>query len=174
MTDAAPPGKTPRGRRWLLAAGLVAVTFVLGAAAGVYAAGFLGQGEDKPESPMAEPVPHAEQTGRMELAVGRIAVVIPSDQGSKRLHMLISPLVVAHSPTGSPDAGHGAADAEAGTGPVAELRDTFIEYLSQLREAEVRGSLGLVTLRAELLRRARAVAPELNASAVLIQEFVIQ
>lgn len=174
MTDAVPPGKTPRGRRWLLAAGFVAVTFLLGAAAGVYAAGFLGQGDEKPEGPKAEPAPQAEQADRIELAVGRIAVVIPSDQGAKRLHMLISPLVIAHSPAGSPNAGHGAADSEAGTGPVAELRDAFIEYLSQLREAEVRGSLGLVTLRAELLRRARAVAPELNASAVLIQEFVIQ
>lgn len=173
MTDVAPPAKAPRSRGWLLVVGFVAVDFILGAAAGVYAGVFWGQRAEAPASPHAEATETEAEGARLELEVGRITVVIPADrpEGGTR-HLLITPLVVGHA-AGAPDkAGHGAEDEAAG--PVPELRDAFIEYLSQLHEAEIRGSLGLATLRAELLRRARAVAPDVNASAVLIQEFVIQ
>jgi flagellar FliL protein len=175
MTDVAPPAKAPRGRRWLLIAGLVAVVFILGAAAGVVAGRFVGQDGPASDGASEEEAPHPEEPGtRRELEVGRITVVIPANHArGGTLHLLITPLVVGHSPGDEAEAGHGEKE-DSAPGPVPELRDAFIEYLSQLQEPEVRGSLGLVTMRSELLRRARAVAPELNASAVLIQEYVIQ
>lgn len=181
MSDVALAPKTRAGRGWLILAAFVAVDFALGAAAGVYAGVFFGRAAP-PEAaaPAAEGHGTAPETAeaagiRQEIDVGRITVVIPRDDpAGGKLHLLITPLVVGHAEPGAePAANHGAEEG-APTGPAAELRDAFIEYLSQLHEVELRGSLGLVTLRAELLRRARAVAPTLNASAVLIQEFVIQ
>lgn len=176
--DARASGRASKG--WLILTGFVAVDFVLGAIAGVYAGAFFGGSEPAAESAAtetAEAKGHATepQGTRTEVAVGRITVVIPSDSSSGgNIHLLITPLVVGY-PEGAAAAaeGHGA-EGDAPSGPTAELRDAFIEYLSQLHETEVRGSLGLATLRAELLRRSRAVAPDLNASAVLIQEFLIQ
>lgn len=185
MTDAALPVKDRRGRGWLILVAFVAVDFILGAAAGVYAGlsyGLTaGSGEDSAahDAPAEAAEPHAP---RQEIDVGRITVVIPADpaatgaEAGRRLHLLITPLVVAH-PEGAAaggEGGHGAEGDDAPAGPTAELRDAFIEYLSQLRAPELQGSLGLALMRTELLRRARAVAPDLNASAVLIQEFIIQ
>jgi hypothetical protein len=177
MSDVATDPK-PRARRgWLALAAFVAVDFVLGAAAGVYAGVFFGPSLAPTETAIPDASGHvpepakADKGIRHEIDVGRIAVVIPAAGGSGgKLHLLITPLVVGHGGEGT---AKGAGDGGP-VGPTAELRDAFIEYLSQLHDVELRGSLGLVTLRAELLRRARAVAPDLNASAVLIQEFVIQ
>lgn len=179
MSDVASVPKARASRGWLILVAFVAVDFVLGAAAGVYAGIYMGQGEGTAEAvegaaEHAAPDAEAETGTRQEIDVGRITVVIPSDStAGGKLHLLITPLVVGHAEAVAEPAEHGAEEG-APTGPTAELRDAFIEYLSQLHEAEIRGSLGLVTMRAELLRRARAVAPGLNASAVLIQEFVIQ
>ena len=175
MSDAAILPKARASRGWVLLIAFVAVDFVLGAAAGVYAGFYLGQGDGAAEA-VAQGADHAATGGhdtaaRQEIDVGRITVVIPQDKpAGGKLHLLITPLVVGH-----PDAGatHDA-DGDGTADPTPELRDAFIEYLSQLHESDIRGSLGLATMRAELLRRARAVAPALNASAVLIQEFVIQ
>lgn len=174
MSDAAPPAKAARGRGWLVAAGLILAVFALGGAAGVFAAGVLtpkAAEHEATEQHAEEPEDHGT---RLELDVGRITVIIPSDhKDGGNLHLLITPLVVGETVGEVAEEGHGAKE-EAPVGPIPELRDAFIEYLSQLQESEVRGSLGLTTMRAELLRRARAVAPDLNASAVLIQEFIIQ
>ena len=117
-------------------------------------------------------------TQRREIEVGRLTVVIASDRpAGGNVHLLITPLVVGHPADGAEPTEKekdGSPEGESAAGPVPELRDAFIEYLSQLHESEIGGSIGLVTMRAELLRRARAVAPELNASAVLIQEFIVQ
>lgn len=174
MSDVAPPAKAARGRGWMVAAGVILVVFILGAAAGVFAAGRLSPKAAEHKA-AEEHAAEAEDHGtRLELDVGRITVIIPSDhKDGGNLHLLITPLVVGKSSAEAAEGGHGGKE-EAPAGPVPELRDAFIEYLSQLQEFEVRGSLGLTTMRAELLRRARAVAPDLNASAVLIQEFVIQ
>lgn len=180
MTDVANTEKPPSGRRWPLIAGVIAVAFVLGAGAGIYAGVFLApateveaNGEEDGEGEAT-----AVSTQRQEIEVGRLTVVIASDRrAGGRLHLLITPLVVGHSADGAEPAEqgkHGSAEDDSTAGPIPELRDAFIEYLSQLRESEIRGSIGLVTMRAELLRRVRAVAPELNASAVLIQEFIVQ
>ena len=177
MTDVAPPAKASRGRGPMLLVAVVAVVFAIGISAGFFAGGLFGRDEAPHEVAEAEPEPAEDTSTRVEVDVGRITVVIPADDPrGGTLHLLITPLVVGHF-EGEPaeESGHGApADEEAAPGPVPELRDSFIEYLSQLHETEVRGSAGLLNMRAELLRRAKAVAPDLNASAVLIQEFVIQ
>ncbi|WP_134680620.1 flagellar basal body-associated FliL family protein [Paracoccus ravus] len=54
------------------------------------------------------------------------------------------------------------------------IRDGFIEYLSGLTEAEIRGSSGMSRLRADLLRRARASAGNDAAQKVLIHDFIVQ
>lgn len=174
MSDVALPAKAARGRGWMVAAGVALAVFVLGAVAGVVAAGLLSPKAAEPETAGEQPVETEDHGTRLELDVGRITVIIPSDhKDGGNLHLLITPLVVGTAAAEAAEGGHGAKE-EALAGPVPELRDAFIEYLSQLHESEVRGSLGLTTMRAELLRRARAVAPDLNASAVLIQEFIIQ
>ena len=54
------------------------------------------------------------------------------------------------------------------------LRDSFIEYLSQLHENDVYGSAGLAELRGELLRRARLVTQSEAPKTILLQDFVLQ
>lgn len=175
MTDAANPPKAMAGRGWLRLAAILAGIFVLGAGAGLSAAVFMG-GDREAAGAAAATEPSQADAGdmRTELPVGRIAVVLPSEAAGGKIHLLITPLVVGQAPASEDAPAHEAGAGEVPVGPVPELRDAFIEYLSQLHEADIRGSLGLMTLRAELLRRAQAVAPELNASAVLIQEFLIQ
>ena len=180
MTDVAITEKMPSGRRWPLIPAVIAVAFILGAAAGIYAGVFLApatkveaNGKEDVESKAT-----AVSTQRQEIAVGRLAVVIASDRpAGGNVHLLITPLVVGHPAEGAEPTEKekdGSPEGESAAGPVPELRDAFIEYLTQLHESEIRGSIGLVTMRAELLRRARAVAPELNATAVLFQEFIVQ
>ncbi|WP_374434172.1 flagellar basal body-associated protein FliL [Tabrizicola sp.] len=176
MADIAPPAKAARGRSRLLLVVAVVAVFGIGIAAGVVAGGFFGKADaPHPEAPAVEEVA-VDPATRLEVEVGRITVVIPASGGrTGTRHLLVTPLVIGQA-EGEPaaEAEHGAPADEAAPGPVPELRDAFIEYLSQLHESDVRGSAGLLTLRQELLRRARTVAPELNASAVLIQEFLIQ
>ncbi|MBP0484596.1 flagellar basal body-associated FliL family protein [Sagittula salina] len=54
------------------------------------------------------------------------------------------------------------------------LRDSFQEYLRQLNEADLQGSMGLVQLKAELLRRARAISDSEAPQEFLIADLVIQ
>lgn len=56
----------------------------------------------------------------------------------------------------------------------AALRDSFIEYLSQLHENDVYGSAGLADLRQELLRRAKLVIGSEAPMGILLQDFVLQ
>ena len=54
------------------------------------------------------------------------------------------------------------------------LRDAFQTYLRDLSENDLRGSIGLVTLKAELLKRARAVTDSDAPQDILIGDLVIQ
>ena len=54
------------------------------------------------------------------------------------------------------------------------IRDSFIEFLSQLHENDVYGSAGLADLRAELLRRARLITASDAPIGILLQDFVLQ
>ncbi|WP_292290263.1 flagellar basal body-associated FliL family protein [Marivita sp.] len=167
---ALPEAPASRGRIVLILG--VALVFLVGVGAGISFGMVFGDdtaSEDPPHAATEER--DAPARDRQEVEVGRITVVIPADRaGGGRLHLLIAPLVVAYPDAVADDHDTG----ETTPAPTAELRDAFIEYLSQLRESDVRGSAGFALLREELLRRARAVAPELNAKAVLIQDLVIQ
>ncbi|WP_102223666.1 flagellar basal body-associated FliL family protein [Acidimangrovimonas sediminis] len=56
----------------------------------------------------------------------------------------------------------------------AFLRDAFISYLRQLHESDLRGSDGLFLLKAELLKRARAVVGNDAPKELLITDLVMQ
>ncbi|MFA8388014.1 MAG: flagellar basal body-associated protein FliL [Pelagibaca sp.] len=172
MSSATAIPEAPASRSRIILIAVVAAVFIVGAGAGIGLGTFLKDEAAPEETPRADlPKEEKHEGNRQEIEIGRITVVIPADRaGGGKLHLLIAPLVVAY-----PEAAAGDHDKEGqATMPTAELRDAFIEYLSQLRESDVRGSAGFALLREELLRRARAVAPDLNATMVLIQDFVIQ
>ncbi|MGY3439988.1 flagellar basal body-associated FliL family protein [Marinovum sp. KMM 9879] len=54
------------------------------------------------------------------------------------------------------------------------LRDSFQEYLRQLNESDLQGSIGLVRLKSELLRRARAISDSDAPQQFLIADLIIQ
>ena len=54
------------------------------------------------------------------------------------------------------------------------LRDSFQDFLRQLHVSDLRGSHGLVMLKTELLRRARAVGHTDAPVEILIADMVIQ
>lgn len=56
----------------------------------------------------------------------------------------------------------------------AFIRDNFQNYMRQLDEREVAGSIGIESLKAELLKRAKAVAGNDAPKEVLIGELIIQ
>ena len=56
----------------------------------------------------------------------------------------------------------------------AHLRDSFNDYLSQMTERDLQGTFGLVSLKEELLRRARVVAGQKAITDVLVTDLVFQ
>lgn len=54
------------------------------------------------------------------------------------------------------------------------LRDAFQDYLRQLTDRDLDGTLGLVTVKGELLRRARAVSGSDAPHELLVQGLVVQ
>lgn len=56
----------------------------------------------------------------------------------------------------------------------SHLRDSFNDYLSQMTERDLQGTFGLVSLKQELLRRARVVAGQKAITDVLVTDLVFQ
>ncbi|MBV1863808.1 MAG: flagellar basal body-associated FliL family protein [Rhodobacteraceae bacterium] len=54
------------------------------------------------------------------------------------------------------------------------IRDAFQHYLRQLTERDLSGSIGVVRLKSELLRRARAVTESDAPQEVLIADIIVQ
>ncbi|MEO1951894.1 flagellar basal body-associated FliL family protein [Thioclava sp.] len=54
------------------------------------------------------------------------------------------------------------------------IRDTFTGFLRQMTVEDLRGSIGLIKLKAELLKRARAVVGNDTPSEILISDLVVQ
>lgn len=54
------------------------------------------------------------------------------------------------------------------------MRDLFTTYVRSLTEAEVRGAAGLLTIKAELLKRARAATGNNVPQDVLIRDLIVQ
>lgn len=54
------------------------------------------------------------------------------------------------------------------------LRDSFQDYLRQLTERDLQGSLGLITIKQELLRRARVITESDAPQEILIADLIVQ
>jgi flagellar protein FliL len=54
------------------------------------------------------------------------------------------------------------------------VRDTFQDYMRQLDEKDLEGSYGLLSLKSELLKRAKAIAGTKGPQEILIGDLVIQ
>lgn len=54
------------------------------------------------------------------------------------------------------------------------MREAFQEYLRQLTERDFEGTLGLVTVKSELLRRAQAIAGSDAPHEIVVSELVVQ
>jgi len=54
------------------------------------------------------------------------------------------------------------------------MRDAFQDYLRQLTERDLQGTMGLVTLKAELMRRARAIAESDAPQDMLVSDLIVQ
>lgn len=54
------------------------------------------------------------------------------------------------------------------------VRDTFQDYMRQLDEKDLEGSYGLLSLKSELLKRAKAIAGTKGAQEILIGDLIIQ
>lgn len=73
--------------------------------------------------------------------------------------------------------GHGGGEAPAAGGLDAmtpHLRDVFLDYLRQITTRDLDGSLGFATVKAELLKRAKAVLGPDVPREVLIRDLVVQ
>ncbi|APX89197.1 hypothetical protein BV394_05270 [Brevirhabdus pacifica] len=54
------------------------------------------------------------------------------------------------------------------------MRDAFQDYLRQLTERDLQGTQGLLTLKEELLRRARAIAGSEAPREILVADLIVQ
>jgi len=54
------------------------------------------------------------------------------------------------------------------------MRDAFQDYLRQLTERDLQGSIGIVNLKGELLRRARAISGSIAPQELLVADMIIQ
>jgi flagellar basal body-associated protein FliL len=110
-------------------------------------------------------------SGQVLLPVGRITVNVMASglSGDRRSRFLvIEPTLLYDAAFDAATEGRRMADLQ------PALRDSFIEYLSQLHEDDVYGSAGLADLRHELLRRARLVTASEAPISILLQDFVLQ
>ena len=189
MSEADTPEKKP-GKRKLFAFLILGVTGLGMTAGATMPLIFAGPGTAEAAADAKDSPDHAPVVRLQTLAIGRIAVNLRGAESSLgRPRNLIIDTIVEYDPgmeTGGPhgggddakkdDGGHGkeAAPSDPMQARQPRMRDAFIEYLSQLSEQDVTGSSGLASTRAELLRRARAVAGNEAPRALLIQDFIIQ
>ena len=159
-------GKSRANKRWFVLGGIGVLLVGIAAGAGIW------RMQKQPES---ETITTSDirvgEMGQSQLPIGRITVNIEASVGlgDKRSRFLvIEPTLVYDSQF----------DLLSTTGGMAEMqpaiRDSFIEYLSQLHENDVYGSAGLAELRSELLRRARLVSQSEAPVNILLQDFVLQ
>ncbi|MEI4485511.1 flagellar basal body-associated FliL family protein [Frigidibacter sp. MR17.14] len=81
---------------------------------------------------------------------------------------------------GGEESGGGHGGGEAAPGPqgvdamIPHLRDVFLDYLRQITTRDLDGSLGFATVKAELLKRAKAVMGPDVPREILIRDLVVQ
>lgn len=161
MTDST-SGTVKSGRSMKLIVVLIALAFVLGVGAGVYAFKLMAPATEQ----KAEMIHEETKVNMVQIDIGRITLSLQDGNGDIQRHLLINPIVILEE-----------TDAEEGLSADeirALLRDGFVEYLSQLSVRDVSGSAGMSIVRRELVRRAAARLDDRTVSRVLFQDFVIQ
>ena len=157
--------KSGKGRmRWYL---IGAVTLLV---VGVAGGAGLWRMQNPPQETGRNLSVNRPDAGQALLPIGRITVNVKTSLGlseRKSRFLVIEPTLLYAA---SFDMRGGPAMATYSTA----LRDSFIEYLSQLHEDDVHGSAGLAALRQELLRRARLVTDDDAPIGILLQDFVLQ
>ena len=158
-------GKSGKSRlRWYLIGGLVLLVVGVAAGAGLW------RMQNPTVDATKEITAMSPDSGQALLPIGRITVNVAATAGfgEKRSRFLVIEPTLLYS----------AAYDESGKAKMvdnsAALRDSFIEFLSQLHEDDIYGSAGLAELRQELLRRARLVVNDDAPQAILLQDFVLQ
>jgi flagellar basal body-associated protein FliL len=165
-----------------IVAGVSLVAFLGGAAGGYTLSNTLNTEIDAatPKADSSEDEPYTPATpDELEHGVGKIVVALSSDPniGTETARLLIDPVIVYELKGDHDGADHKKLAAKGSyifESKNSALRDAFIEYLSQLTVEETRGSYGLMTIRAELARRARLAVEDAHISGVLIQELMVQ
>lgn len=157
--------------------GGIAISFIVGFGLGAFSwksvNAPLSEHEAGIEQVEAPPVDQSHLTTEEihEVRIGKLTVALADDDGAKVSHMLITPIVIIGAPEGTSVPIPGIANIPEAT---VEMRDVFMEFLSQLALREVTGSAGMSMIRAELLRRARDLYPDAGVSRVLLQDYLIQ
>lgn len=160
-------GKSSNSRRWFVLGGVGVLLVGIAAGAGIW----------RMQQPsVAKPIgqisdARLSQEGQAHLAIGRITVNIAATGAlgeKKNRFLVIEPTLVY-------DLGYDTLEGSKGMAVLQPaIRDSFIEYLSQLHENDVYGSAGLSELRSELLRRARLASDSEAPLNILLQDFVLQ
>ena len=159
-------GKSRASKRWFVLGGIGVLLVGIAAGAGIWRM----QKEPESETVITSDIRLGE-AGQSQLPIGRITVNIEASTGigDKRSRFLvIEPTLVYDSQFDTLSTSGGMAQLQ------PAIRDSFIEYLSQLHENDVYGSAGLAELRSELLRRARLVSQSEAPVNILLQDFVLQ
>lgn len=181
ISDSPPDGAvgTPRKPRfggWKARIILLGVLCLVALALGLWAALRLNASGDDPAAYQSPPAgPEGVTPGLALLPVDPIVVNVTGFTASGApvgRHMRINLTLVYDVATDTTVAGQSELGGLAARMPY--LRDAFVEFLGQLTERDITGSLGLAMLRAELLKRARAVSGGDAPREVLISDLVLQ
>jgi flagellar basal body-associated protein FliL len=171
------PVQRKSSKKAILATALIA--FLLGGGAG----GYVALTKLRPATPVAgaEEDAKKETTHSIEghdganiIQVNRITLTLEMTGSGASRSLLVTPIIVVHPKKDAAiEDKHGSSD-DVFSEMVPELRDNFIEYLSQLEPRDLTGSAGMSMLRAELKRRADAILENYDVDKVLFNDFVIQ
>lgn len=158
-------GKAKSRWRWIMIGGLVVLLGGVAAGAGIWRM-------QNPTPPQGKTVTaNLADEGQALLPLGRMTVNVAAAAAltdRRNRYLVIEPTLLYAA---NFDSREGEDKMETYQ---AALRDSFIEFLSQLHENDVYGSAGLAELRSELLRRARLVTQSDAPISILLQDFVLQ
>ena len=170
-------GKKPKSKLKLILVAVAAILVLGGGGAGAYFFLMAGGEEETAETDdhhheeelkAAAKEAAAEKEKHVVMPFREIIVNITSltARGKETSRFLKLNLAIVYDP------------AEDGSERLAErqiyIRDSYVEYLRQLNETDLRGSAGLSALKTELLHRARLLSDSDAAQELLIADLVIQ
>ncbi|MCB1342147.1 MAG: flagellar basal body-associated FliL family protein [Pseudooceanicola sp.] len=159
---------------------------VVGAGVGFFAATSLGGGDDAPMEEAHAPEPaHAAPAPAAEGGHGEAAAPKPVNEMAVTPFKEIIVNISATTATGRVTTRFMKLNVAlvydetlAGADRIEErrlfIRDSFQDYLRLLTEQDLRGSLGLVVVKQELLHRARTVTESLAPQEILVADLIVQ